>query len=213
MSLLNDTVPHWVNEVENSIKFVSQRVVSPDPLLCLFRSHYQIHWWFPQKPGLKVNWCSSSPGTSKVLPSVPKIRSPRPPAVYTSSQSICNPSSPYLQLISWGQGAEFCLILILSSSTVNMGHMLHICLLSAHTPSFLMKSHKFPCPFHQHVRNLNHSGYRKLVLSSLGEVGLRPALPSHLLLLWLPLEYFLATKQWCLSDWLWAHGLGCSYIS
>lgn len=90
-----------------------------------------------------------------------------------------------LQLISWGQGAEFCLILILSSSTVNMGHMLHICLLSAHTPSFLRKSHKFPCPFHQHVCNLSHYGYRKLVLSSL---RMRLALPSHLLLLWLPLE-------------------------
>ena len=70
-------------------------------------------------------------------------------------------------------GAEFCLIQMLSlHPKVNMGCMLHICLLSVHVPHFLINSHKFPCPFGQCVCNLNHYD-KKNVLSPFSEADLR----------------------------------------
>ena len=53
-----------------------------------------------------------------------------------------------------------------------MGYMLHICLLNVHTPSFLMKSHKLPCPFHQYVYNPNPCGYKNLLYSQVSEIDL-----------------------------------------
>lgn len=50
---------------------------------------------------------------------------------------------------------------------VNMGDMLHIWLLNAHTPSVLMDS-RVPSPFRLYVCNINPYDYKIIILSPLG---------------------------------------------
>ena len=74
---------------------------------------------------------------------------PRPHPVCTSSSEHVHSLSPSPKMVFWlMSGASFCLISMCRlHPKVNMGCMLHICLLSAHVPYFLMNSYNFPTLF------------------------------------------------------------------
>lgn len=116
------------------------------------------------------------PAYQQGLHSLSKITSPRPHPVNTSSQSYTHATGDLLM-----SAARFCLILMLSLyPKVNIGCMLHVCLLNAHAPSILMKSPKFSCLFPQYVCNPNPYNDKKLTLTSVRGDRLEPTLVSLL---------------------------------
>ena len=103
-----------------------------------------------------------SPWTSKALHSLPH-------PVYTGSQSM--PIAPSCKITSWHQGLNFASCWCCLHPKVNMWSLLLICLLSVHITTFFMNNHRFPCPFHHYVCNLNPYYYKKKCSFSLQRGG------------------------------------------
>lgn len=108
------------------------------------------------------------------------------PSGLYSSQSMPIAPFPYPKLIFWHQGLIFASFWYYVHPKVNMGCMSRICLLNAHTPSFLINNYKFPCPFHQYICNLTPYDYKKIVSPISGKQK-RGNLLSYLLV-WLLLK-------------------------
>lgn len=137
------------------------------------------------------------PAYQQAFHSLPKIRSPRPHPVSTNfraSPSPC-PTGDFLR-----SGAKFCLILMLSLHLkMNMGCMLHACLLNACPLSVLMNRQNLPRLFFRCVFNLN-----LMIIKTCSNLSQGRQIWAHLLSPFLGLlQYiFLSTNDHCYHVWL-----------
>ena len=96
--------------ITGNLKFIFQRPVSPSWAVVSFQTSLthpptlSIEAWADMDAG---HWYGSSPWTSKVLHSLPKIMSPRPHPVYTGSHIMCIAPLLVLPMTSWHQGLNF----------------------------------------------------------------------------------------------------------